>query len=141
MGFDVFFRWQATKGMRVTEECWRSFMAMKWKRVHRYVVYKIDERSGSVMVDKVGGPGEDMKSLLPPFLTTTAAMLSSTSTSSSTNARRARSSSFHGLLSLSLSLWLFRLGGFFLVLFEEKSEDDDECLGITGFRNMRNLKT
>ncbi|KAG1354120.1 actin-depolymerizing factor 5-like [Cocos nucifera] len=53
----------ATEGMRVTEECWRSFMEMKWKRVHRYVVYKIDERSRSVMVDKVGGPGEGYEEL------------------------------------------------------------------------------
>uniref|UniRef100_A0A1D1YM33 Actin-depolymerizing factor 5 n=1 Tax=Anthurium amnicola TaxID=1678845 RepID=A0A1D1YM33_9ARAE len=48
----------ATTGMNVSEECRSSFMEMKWKRVHRFVVYKIDEVSRAVMVDKVGAPGE-----------------------------------------------------------------------------------
>ncbi|KAK1262510.1 Actin-depolymerizing factor 5 [Acorus gramineus] len=48
----------ATTGMRVMDECKRWFMEMKWKKVHRYIVFKIDEKSRAVMVDKVGGPGE-----------------------------------------------------------------------------------
>nr|XP_018675842.1 PREDICTED: actin-depolymerizing factor 5-like isoform X1 [Musa acuminata subsp. malaccensis] len=48
----------ATEGMRVKQECLSSFMEMKWKRVSRYVVYKIDEKTREVMVDKVGRPGE-----------------------------------------------------------------------------------
>lgn len=35
-----------------------SFMEMKWKKVSRYVVYKIDEQAREVRVDKVGGAGE-----------------------------------------------------------------------------------
>lgn len=54
--------------MWVTDECKNSFMEMKWKKVHRYIVFKIDERSRLVTVDKVGGPGEsyaDLAASLP----------------------------------------------------------------------------
>lgn len=43
-------------------------MEMKWKKVHRYIVFKIDEGSRLVTVDKVGGPGEsydDLAASLP----------------------------------------------------------------------------
>ncbi|URE03905.1 actin-depolymerizing factor 5 [Musa troglodytarum] len=53
----------ATEGMRVKQECLSSFMEMKWKKVSRYVVYKIDEKSREVMVDKVGRPGEGYEGL------------------------------------------------------------------------------
>ncbi|XP_010530891.1 PREDICTED: actin-depolymerizing factor 5-like [Tarenaya hassleriana] len=58
----------ATKGKWVTEECKSSFMEMKWKKVHRYIVFKIDDKSGLVTVDKVGGSGEsyhDLAASLP----------------------------------------------------------------------------
>ncbi|KAG9442649.1 hypothetical protein H6P81_018503 [Aristolochia fimbriata] len=58
----------ATTGMNVTDECRNSFMEMKWKKVHRYIVFKIDERSKAVMVDKVGGPAasyDDLAASLP----------------------------------------------------------------------------
>ncbi|BBH09802.1 actin depolymerizing factor 5 [Prunus dulcis] len=58
----------ATTGMWVTDECKSSFMEMKWKKVHRYIVFKIDEGSRLVTVDKVGGPGEsydDLAASLP----------------------------------------------------------------------------
>lgn len=54
--------------MNVSDECRSSFMALKWKKVHRYIVFKIDERSKAVMVDKLGGPGEgydDLAAALP----------------------------------------------------------------------------
>lgn len=54
--------------MWVTDECKNSFMEMKWKKVHRYIVFKIDEKSRLVTVDKVGGPGEsygDLAASLP----------------------------------------------------------------------------
>nr|ACG25211.1 actin-depolymerizing factor 5 [Zea mays] len=54
----------ATDGMNVKEECQRWFMEMKWKKVHRFVVYKIDERSRAVLVDNVGGPGEGYEELV-----------------------------------------------------------------------------
>uniref|UniRef100_A0A804R916 ADF-H domain-containing protein n=1 Tax=Zea mays TaxID=4577 RepID=A0A804R916_MAIZE len=59
-GFDL----QATEGMDVKEECQRWFMEMKWKKVHRFVVYRIDERSRAVLVDRVGGPGEGYEELV-----------------------------------------------------------------------------
>ncbi|XP_010548091.1 PREDICTED: actin-depolymerizing factor 5 [Tarenaya hassleriana] len=58
----------ATTGMWVAEESKRSFMEMKWKKVHRYIVFKIDEISRLVTVDKVGGAGEsydDLTASLP----------------------------------------------------------------------------
>ncbi|MFQ6636115.1 hypothetical protein Gotur_012727 [Gossypium turneri] len=54
--------------MWLTDECKNSFMEMKWKKVHRYIVFKIDEKSRLVTVDKVGGPGEsydDLTASLP----------------------------------------------------------------------------
>ncbi|CAN1771236.1 Actin-depolymerizing factor 5 [Linum perenne] len=62
------FKMQAASGMWVSDECRKSFMAMKWKKVHRYIVFKIDEKTGLVAVDKVGGPGEsydDLAASLP----------------------------------------------------------------------------
>ncbi|KAL9231840.1 hypothetical protein vseg_007010 [Gypsophila vaccaria] len=58
----------ATLGMNVTDECKNSFMEMKWKKVHRYIVFKIEEKSGRFAVDKVGGAGEsygDLAAALP----------------------------------------------------------------------------
>ncbi|KAJ6927421.1 26S proteasome non-ATPase regulatory subunit 4 [Populus alba x Populus x berolinensis] len=58
----------ATTGMWVTDECKNSFHEMKWRKVHRYIVFKIDEKSRLVTVDKVGGPGEgydDLAASLP----------------------------------------------------------------------------
>lgn len=54
--------------MWVTDECKSSFMEMKWKKVHRYIVYKIEEKTRLVKVDKIGGPGEgydDLAKSLP----------------------------------------------------------------------------
>ncbi|XP_020592012.1 actin-depolymerizing factor 5-like [Phalaenopsis equestris] len=58
----------ATEGMSVREECCKSFMEMKWKRVHRYIVFKIDESTKAIMVDKLGGAAEcydDLAASLP----------------------------------------------------------------------------
>ena len=54
--------------MWVSDECKNSFMEMKWKKVHRYIVFKIDEGSRLVTVDKVGGSAEsydDLTASLP----------------------------------------------------------------------------
>nr|ACU21430.1 unknown [Glycine max] len=43
-------------------------MDMKWKKEHRYIVFKIDEGSRLVTVDKLGGPTEgydDLTASLP----------------------------------------------------------------------------
>ncbi|CAH9079259.1 unnamed protein product [Cuscuta epithymum] len=58
----------ATTGMFLTDECKNSFMEMKWKKVHRYIVFKIEEKSRQVTVDKVGAAGEgydDLAASLP----------------------------------------------------------------------------
>ncbi|KAJ8766971.1 hypothetical protein K2173_012446 [Erythroxylum novogranatense] len=58
----------ATTGMWVTDECKNSFMELKWKKVHRYIVFKIDEKCRLVTVDKVGSSGEsydDLAASLP----------------------------------------------------------------------------
>lgn len=58
----------ATTGMCVTDECTRSFMEMKWKKAYRYIVFKIDEKSRDVIVDKVGAACEsyaDLTASLP----------------------------------------------------------------------------
>ncbi|EFH60270.1 hypothetical protein ARALYDRAFT_480552, partial [Arabidopsis lyrata subsp. lyrata] len=58
----------ATTGMRVTDECTSSYMEMKWKKIHRYIIFKIEEKSRKVTVDKVGGAGEsyhDLAASLP----------------------------------------------------------------------------
>lgn len=54
--------------MWVTDECKKSFMDMKWKKEHRYIVFKIDEGSRLVTVDKLGGPTDgyhDLTASLP----------------------------------------------------------------------------
>ena len=47
------------------DECKNSFMGMKWKKVHKYIVFKIDERSRLLTVDKVGGLAEGYDDLAP----------------------------------------------------------------------------
>nr|GMD09799.1 subtilisin-like protease SBT1.6 [Ipomoea batatas] len=51
--------------MWVTDECKNSFMEMKWKKVHRYIVFKFEEESGMLRlkVEKVGGGGESYEDL------------------------------------------------------------------------------
>ena len=59
---------QATEGMDVKEECQRWFMEMKWKKVHRFVVFKVDDALQRVVVDMVGERGAgfgDLTSNLP----------------------------------------------------------------------------
>ncbi|XP_031131520.1 actin-depolymerizing factor 5-like [Ipomoea triloba] len=56
---------KARAGMWVTDECKNSFMEMKWKKVHRYIVFKFEEESGMLRlkVEKVGGAGESYEDL------------------------------------------------------------------------------
>ncbi|CAN8271338.1 unnamed protein product [Cochlearia groenlandica] len=53
----------ATTGMHVAEECTSSYMEMKWKKIHSYIVFKIEEKSRKVTVDKLGGAGESYQDL------------------------------------------------------------------------------
>ncbi|KAJ0970478.1 hypothetical protein J5N97_023355 [Dioscorea zingiberensis] len=48
----------ASSGMGVSDESKSTFMELKRKKVHRYVIYKIDEKKKEVVVEKTGGAGE-----------------------------------------------------------------------------------
>ncbi|CAN6485311.1 unnamed protein product [Victoria cruziana] len=58
----------STLGMSVSEECKNMFMELKKKKVHRFIVFKIDERSKLVTVDQVGDSAasyEELTASLP----------------------------------------------------------------------------
>ncbi|XP_047328717.1 actin-depolymerizing factor 9-like [Impatiens glandulifera] len=62
------FKMTRTAAMWVTDECKNSFMEMKWKKSHRYIVFKIDQVSKLLTVDKLGSPAEsydDLAASLP----------------------------------------------------------------------------
>lgn len=44
--------------MGVSDESKSTFMELQRKKVHRYVIYKIDEKKKEVVVEKTGGAGE-----------------------------------------------------------------------------------
>ncbi|KAI3934001.1 hypothetical protein MKW92_008165 [Papaver armeniacum] len=48
----------ASSGMGVSDHSKDIFMELKRKKVHRYVVFKIDEKKKEVIVEKTGGPAE-----------------------------------------------------------------------------------
>ncbi|KAH7662693.1 ADF/Cofilin protein [Dioscorea alata] len=48
----------ALSGMGVSDESKSTFMELQRKKVHRYVIYKIDEKKKEVVVEKTGGAGE-----------------------------------------------------------------------------------
>ncbi|GLJ54941.1 hypothetical protein SUGI_1179540 [Cryptomeria japonica] len=48
----------ATTGMNVSDDCKSMFLELKRKKVHRYIVFKIDEKTKQVLVDKTGGAAE-----------------------------------------------------------------------------------
>ncbi|KAL6527689.1 hypothetical protein OROMI_029500 [Orobanche minor] len=48
----------ASSGMPVADESTNTFLELKKKKVHRYVIYKIDEEKNEVVVEKTGGPAE-----------------------------------------------------------------------------------
>lgn len=81
--------------MGVADDCKHAFLELKWKKIHRYLVFKIDEKTKQVVVEKTGGPAEsydDFTSSLP----TIAGTLSMTSILSPTRTvRKERSSSLH----------------------------------------------
>ncbi|KAF8006374.1 hypothetical protein BT93_K0619 [Corymbia citriodora subsp. variegata] len=66
------FRWlsrgSASSGMGVSDHSKSTFMDLKRKRVHRYVIFQIDEKKKEVVVEKTGGPAEsyeDFAAALP----------------------------------------------------------------------------
>lgn len=44
--------------MGVDDHSKNTFLELKKKKVHRYVIFKIDEKKNEVVVDKTGGPAE-----------------------------------------------------------------------------------
>eukprot|EP00252_Welwitschia_mirabilis_P019643 TRINITY_DN4605_c0_g2_i1.p2 TRINITY_DN4605_c0_g2~~TRINITY_DN4605_c0_g2_i1.p2 ORF type:complete len:144 (+),score=17.09 TRINITY_DN4605_c0_g2_i1:149-580(+) len=48
----------APSGMGVGEDCRKAFQELQRRKNYRYVVFKIDEKSKQVVVDKTGGPAE-----------------------------------------------------------------------------------
>ncbi|EPS70990.1 hypothetical protein M569_03773, partial [Genlisea aurea] len=55
-------------GMGVADHSKTTFMELQRKKVHRYVIFKIDESKKEVIVEKTGSPSlnyEDFRSSLP----------------------------------------------------------------------------
>lgn len=48
----------ASSGMGVDDNSKNTFMELKQKKVHRYVIFKVDEKKREVVVEKTGGPAE-----------------------------------------------------------------------------------
>ncbi|WOL18080.1 actin-depolymerizing factor [Canna indica] len=49
----------ASSGMGVAEQSKSSFLELQRKKVHRYVIFKIDDKKNEVVVEKTGAPGEN----------------------------------------------------------------------------------
>ncbi|RZC20956.1 Actin-depolymerizing factor 6 [Glycine soja] len=58
MSFRGLSRPNATSGMGVADHSKNTFMELKQKKVHRYVIFKVDEKKREVVVEKTGGPAE-----------------------------------------------------------------------------------
>lgn len=56
--FLYFLQSSASSGMGVADECKQVFLELQRKKVHRYIIFKIEEKSKQVVVDKTGGPAE-----------------------------------------------------------------------------------
>ena len=68
MSFRGFSRSSASSGMGVATHSKDTFMELKRKKMHRYVIFKIDEKKKEVVVEKTGGPAEsydDFAAALP----------------------------------------------------------------------------
>uniref|UniRef100_A0A7N0U4F8 ADF-H domain-containing protein n=1 Tax=Kalanchoe fedtschenkoi TaxID=63787 RepID=A0A7N0U4F8_KALFE len=58
----------AASGMAVNDDCKLKFLELKAKRTYRFIVYKIEEKSKEVIVEKLGEPAqtyEDFTASLP----------------------------------------------------------------------------
>lgn len=66
LGF--YLQTNASSGMGVADHSKSTFLELKRKKVHRYVIFKIDEKKKEVVVEKTGGPAEsydDFTAALP----------------------------------------------------------------------------
>ncbi|XWS77061.1 hypothetical protein CRYUN_Cryun01aG0230200 [Craigia yunnanensis] len=48
----------SSSGMAVDDECKLKFLELKAKRNHRFIVFKIEEKTQQVIVEKLGSPKE-----------------------------------------------------------------------------------
>ncbi|KAB5557559.1 hypothetical protein DKX38_008468 [Salix brachista] len=58
MNFRGASRANASSGMGVADHSKNTFMELQRKKVHRYVIFKIDEKKKEVVVEKTGEPVE-----------------------------------------------------------------------------------
>uniref|UniRef100_A0A5B7CAQ9 Putative actin-depolymerizing factor-like n=1 Tax=Davidia involucrata TaxID=16924 RepID=A0A5B7CAQ9_DAVIN len=49
----------ASSGMGVADHSKNTFLELQRKKVHRYVIFKIDEKKNEVVVETTGGPAEN----------------------------------------------------------------------------------
>ena len=49
----------ASCGMGVADHSRDAFTELQRKKVHRYVIFRVDEKKREVVVDKTGGPAEN----------------------------------------------------------------------------------
>jgi cofilin len=62
------FQPNASCGMGGADHTKNTFLELKRKKVHRYVIFKVDESKREVVVEKTGGPAEsydDFTAALP----------------------------------------------------------------------------
>ncbi|PKA60164.1 Actin-depolymerizing factor 6 [Apostasia shenzhenica] len=67
-GINTVLQPNASSGMGVADHSKSTFQVLQRKKVHRYVVFKIDEKKKEVVVEKTGAPGEsfdDFTAALP----------------------------------------------------------------------------
>ncbi|KAM1032008.1 hypothetical protein ACFX2I_035635 [Malus domestica] len=58
MSFRGLGRPNASCAMGVSDESKNTFMELQRKKLHRYVIFKVDEKKREVVVEKIGGPAE-----------------------------------------------------------------------------------
>ncbi|KAH7859268.1 hypothetical protein Vadar_033899 [Vaccinium darrowii] len=58
MSFRGIGQTNASSGMGVADHCKSTYLELQRKKVHRYVIFKIDEKKKEVVVEKTGGPAE-----------------------------------------------------------------------------------
>ncbi|CAA0817413.1 Actin-depolymerizing factor 6 [Striga hermonthica] len=54
----------ASSGMGVADHSKSTYMELQRKKVHRYVIFKIDEKKKEVVVEKTGGPAESYEDFM-----------------------------------------------------------------------------
>lgn len=49
----------ASSGVAVDDDCIHKFMELKTKRSYPWIIFKVDDKQGIVVVERVGKAGED----------------------------------------------------------------------------------